>query len=301
MIIGRLARNPRPGAFARADKLDKMLKTLLLSDAGERGTYAHDGPQPIKSAAPGRWRPGDRDSKAMRFHVMQAEPSSVHRGVPHAGGVTERAKLCWPLAAALVAVPVVVASGCAREHVAGVYDTQSRVLIRIDHDADRDNRIDVRTYLRAGRGVRLEADVNGDGRIDRWEYYDERGQLTRLGRSSVGDGRQDTWVVQDGDVMRVDIATRRDGVVDRRETHERGVLVRAELDTNADGVPDQWQRFEQGRVRELQVDSDFQLGRPDRRLVYGATGTLDAIEIDPDGDGVFESQRLPAANPDGTP
>lgn len=111
-------------------------------------------------------------------------------------------------------------SACARPTVSGVYDRDQRTVIRLDDDHDADGRIDVRTYFHAGHPQRLEADVNGDGQVDRWEYYDDAGWLVRLGRASVGDGREDTWVRQDGEVMRVDIATLRDGVIDRREVYQ---------------------------------------------------------------------------------
>lgn len=188
------------------------------------------------------------------------------------------------------------ASACTRPTVSGVYDRDQRAVIRLDDDHDADGRIDVRTYFHAGHAERLEADVNGDGQVDRWEYYDEAGRLVRLGRASAGDGREDTWVRQDGEVMRVDISTRRDGVIDRREVYQRDVLARIELDTDRDGLPDEWQQFEGGRLRELRVDSAH-LGRPDRRLVYASNGSLERIEVDPDGDGRFVPQ-VPA---EGTP
>ncbi len=170
-------------------------------------------------------------------------------------------------------------------------------MIRLDDDRDGDGRIDVRTYFRQGRAERLEADVDGDGQVDRWEYYDDQGRLVRLGRASAGDGREDTWVGEDGDLMRVDISTRRDGVIDRHEVYQRDALVRTEIDGNQDGVIDQWQAFEAGRLRELRVDSGRTLGRPDRRLVYTPDGALEAIEVDPDGDGRF----VPMPKPDGIP
>lgn len=196
--------------------------------------------------------------------------------------VSERAKLyAAPLRggvatfAALVAVSL--AGGCARERVTPVYDPDTRTVTRLDYDADGDGRIDMRSYLQDGRGARLEADGNRDGRVDRWEYYRPDGQLDRLGTSSQGDGREDTWVVQDSNQMRVDISTRRDGVADRQEFHQQGVLVRAEMDTDFDGRADQWQRFENGKLRELLVDTE-RSGRPDRRLLYAANGSLERIE-----------------------
>jgi hypothetical protein len=158
-----------------------------------------------------------------------------------------------------------------------VYDAGGAIR-RIDYDTDRDGRIDMRAYLLSGRTVRIEVDGNGDGVVDRWEYYRVDGGLDRLGTSSESDGVEDTWVVQTGDQMRVDVSTHRDGIVDRRELHQGGALVRSEQDTNGDGRIDQWQRFERGRLRELLIDTTLASGEPDRRLLYADNGVLQRIE-----------------------
>ena len=188
--------------------------------------------------------------------------------------VSERAKL----RAVLVAVAI-SCSACARDRVTPVYDTAGTIR-RLDYDTDRDGHVDMRAYLENGRTVRIEADGNADGVIDRWEYYRADGQLDRLGTSSVSDGIEDTWVVQQGAQMRVDIATRRDGIADRHEFHDKGVLVRAEQDTNGDGRLDQWQRFDGGKLRELLVDTSRASGRPDTRLVYAGDGSLQRVDSD---------------------
>ena len=181
--------------------------------------------------------------------------------------VSERAKL---YAFLILAISV---AACERERVTPVYDSAGTIK-RLDYDTDRDGHVDMRAYLENGRTVRIEADGNGDGIIDRWEYYRADGQLDRLGTSSESDGVEDTWVVQSGDQMRVDISTRRDGVTDRHEFHDKGVLVRAEQDTNGDGRIDQWQRFEGGKLRELLIDTSLTSGRPDQHLVYANDGSL---------------------------
>src|SRR5262245_25683071 len=153
--------------------------------------------------------------------------------------VSEKAKLC---AGVLICMALV---GCARDRVTPVYDAGGAIR-RIDYDTDHDGRIDMRAYLANGQTVRIEADGNGDGVVDRWEYYGAGGGLDRLGTSSESDGIEDIWVVQTGDQMRVDISTRRNGVADRHELHEHGITVRAEQDTDGDGRIDQWQRFDHG-------------------------------------------------------
>jgi len=180
--------------------------------------------------------------------------------------------------AALVSVAISF-SACARDRVTPVYDSAGTIK-RIDYDTDRDGHVDMRAYLENGKTVRIEADGNADGIVDRWEYYRADGQLDRLGTSSGSDGVEDMWVVQQGDQMRVDIATRRDGIADRHEFHDKGVLVRAEQDTNGDGRLDQWQRFDGGKLRELLVDTSRASGRPDTRLVYAGDGSLQRVDSD---------------------
>lgn len=186
--------------------------------------------------------------------------------------VSERAKL-----SAVVMLAAFVTSSCEREQISPVYG-DAGVIRRIDYDTDRDLRVDMRAYVLDGRTVRIEADGNGDGLIDRWEYYRQDGELDRIGTSSQSDGIEDTWVLETGTDMRVDVATRRDGIVDRHEFHSNGQLVRAEQDTNRDGRLDEWQRFTDGRLRELLLDTSMASGRPNQRLVYRADGSLERVD-----------------------
>src|SRR5207244_1464969 len=116
----------------------------------------------------------------------------------------------WPMLLCLTV------SACARDRVVPVYDAAGAIR-RLDYDTNRDGRIEMRTYLVDGRPARLEADGNGDDVIDRWEYYGADGSLSRIGTSSASDGREDTWIVRNGDQVRMDISTRRNGVADRHE------------------------------------------------------------------------------------
>jgi hypothetical protein len=164
-------------------------------------------------------------------------------------------------------------AGCSMQpHAAGVYTPDTRTLVRVDYDYNGDGQTDVRTYMRDGTPTRLEGDTNGDGLVDRWEYYDASGALLRIGASTEGDGREDTWVRTVGHERHVDISTRRDGTVDRREVYRDDRLVRAQSDTNHDGRPDRWETFAGGAMTELLLDDARRDGRPTRRIVYGAGG-----------------------------
>ena|SRR5436190_21485280 len=188
-----------------------------------------------------------------------------------AWSVSDGAKLC----ALLIGAALMPA--CAGDRVSPVYDSAGTIR-RLDSDTDHDGRIDMHAYLFNGRTVRIELDGNGDGIVDRWEYYQPDGQLDRIGTSSEADGIEDMWVAQRGTQMRADIATRRDGVADRHEFHENGALVRTEQDSNGDGRIDQWQRFEGGVLRELLIDTTQSSGRPDRHFVYGRDGSVQRVD-----------------------
>lgn len=211
--------------------------------------------------------------------------------------VSERAKLYALIgrqyAAVALAFGIAVAcASCERPHVTALYDLDTHLVSRLDYDDEMSGRIAARTYFSSGRPVRLEVDPDGNGSIDRWEYYGADGSLVRLGRSSRNDGREDTWVTQSGYSMRVDISTRRDGFVDRREFHEQGELVRTEQDTNFDRLVDEWQEFDNGKLHILLIDTEQRRGRPDRRLVYGPDGSLTGFALDPDGDGQFTPEQI---------
>jgi hypothetical protein len=62
--------------------------------------------------------------------------------------------------------------------------------------------------------------------------------------------------------------------------------VRVEEDSDFDGRVDKWEQYRNGAL--VRMDLDLQgRGKPDRRLVYGADGSLDHVEIDPTGTGAW--------------
>ena len=178
------------------------------------------------------------------------------------------------------------------------YDPYTGRLIQLSADQDGDGRIDQWTYLDGTRPLRGEKDADADGRIDRWEYFDAQAALVTVGTSSRNDGIEDTWtwVARANGEGRVDLSTRRDRHIDRREYYLDTTLARAELDTNADGRIDRWDRYENTVLREVQFDTSFTAARADRRLLYDAQGRFTGAEADDDRDGQFE-RLVPGASP----
>jgi hypothetical protein len=224
--------------------------------------------------------------------------------------VSERAKLClvsvlpsnrWPyalraltLSAAAVGLIALGAIGCDRHRAATrsvtpVYDKATGRLTRLDYDPDGNGRVNVRTEMNGRHPVRSFIDQNEDGTVERWEYYDASGRVGKVGQASRQDGREDTWLHQgaDGAVVRIERATRGDGRVTRTEEYARGTVTEAREDSNGDGRLDRWETYRDGVLVVLALDTSRERGRPDRRLIYRPNGTLERLEEDATGNGVF--------------
>ena len=72
---------------------------------------------------------------------------------------------------------------------------------------------------------------------------------------------------------RIEISTRHDGKVTRIEHFRKDVLVSAEEDTDEDGRMDKWETFDGARLASVAFDTPHR-GTPDRRLLYGADGSV---------------------------
>lgn len=71
-------------------------------------------------------------------------------------------------------------------------------IVRVEEDTNADGRVDTKTFYEEGKKERAERDLSGNStstewRPDRWEYYDERGQVVRVGNDLDGDGLVDRW------------------------------------------------------------------------------------------------------------
>src|SRR5258708_37897236 len=109
---------------------------------------------------------------------------------------------------------------------------------------------------------RIEMERDGDGKIDRWEYYVDN-KLSRVGSSTRGDGVVDEWAYQRAD----------------------GSLERVETDTDRDGRVDKWENFDPPQkpggppvLRSVLMDPDSS-GRPTRRLLYRPDGSFNRSEM----------------------
>ena len=179
------------------------------------------------------------------------------------------------------------------------YDQSTGKLKELTYDANKNGRVDTWTEMDGTRPLRARIDRNEDGKLDRWEYYDEKGRLTKVGFSRSDDGRPDAWAFSgpDGKIVRIEISSVKDeSKIDRWERYEPkgaspdgvGALLQADEDTNGDGRPDKWETYEAGALKTAAFDENRD-GRADRRLTYSG-GTLALIETEPDASGGFATK-----------
>ena len=186
-----------------------------------------------------------------------------------------------------------------KETTKASYDPATGRLKELTYDANKNGRIDTWTEMDGTRPLRARIDRNEDGKPDRWEYYDEKRQLAKVGFSRADDGTPDAWAFSsaDGKVTRVEVSSVRDETkIDRWERYDpstahaggMGTLVDVEEDADKDGRPDKWESYDRGTLKTAAFDEDHD-GKPDRRLTYDS-GALVMIETEPDASGKYAKQ-----------
>lgn len=102
-----------------------------------------------------------------------------------------------------------------------------------------------------GQVVRVERDMNFDGRVNLWEHY-EHGELVEEEMSLDSADQVDVVVFySDGEMTRQKMASGFDGTFAIEKIYDSGgELLRVERDTSSDGQVDVWDYYEDGhRVR----------------------------------------------------
>jgi hypothetical protein len=163
------------------------------------------------------------------------------------------------------------------------YDPKTGRLVRLRYDTNANGKVEIWSYMDGARITRIDIDKNEDGLVERWEHYGPPGNtLIKVGFSRAQDGIEDAWGYPgpDGTVARIEVATRRDGRVNRVEFYEKDVMVRVEEDTDGDGKPDKWERFDGGRLASVDLDTT-KSGTPNRRLIHLPDGTTKLEHLGP--------------------
>ena len=185
-----------------------------------------------------------------------------------------------------------------KETTRPTYDKKTGRLTQLTYDRNKNGKIDTWTDMNGATPVQSRIDLDEDGKIDRWEYYDANGKLLKVGFSRKNDGKVDAWAFAgpDGKVLRVEISSTGDErKIDRWEHYDptrigadgdlSNALASAEEDTNGDGKPDKWETYENGTLKVVAFDENAD-GKPDRRMTY-ENGQLVLIESEPDATGAF--------------
>ena len=183
-------------------------------------------------------------------------------------------KRCLALASCIV-LACVVSAGCQRRsenrRIEPVYDQKTGKLQLLKYDSNGNGVIDTWSYMDGARAVRIDIDVDEDGKIERWEYYGASQKLEKVGFSRARDGKEDAWSYPGaaGAVERIETSTRRDGKVSRVEHFKADRLVAAEEDSDQDGKTDKWETYDGERLASVAFDTQHR-GTADRRLIYGS-------------------------------
>jgi hypothetical protein len=115
-------------------------------------------------------------------------------------------------------------------------------------DANGDGKPELTTVMSGGRQACRAMDLNHDGRIDRYAYYDRDGLLRRVESDYDRDGRIDEIALYRAGVLAEKHREMNlDGRLDAWVYYENGAPVKQERDTDGDGYVDEWWQYSPGK------------------------------------------------------
>ncbi|MEO6602146.1 MAG: hypothetical protein ABIQ16_19855 [Polyangiaceae bacterium] len=130
-------------------------------------------------------------------------------------------------------------------------------------DVNGDGKPDITIVLENGREVCRAVDLNFDGVIDSYSYFDASGQLRRRENDYDKDGQIDEIsLFKGGQIAEKDQSTALARHLDTWDFYQAGVLARTERDSNGDGVIDQWWEYPKPGCPLIHADVNND-GRPD--------------------------------------
>ncbi|MEO8920102.1 MAG: hypothetical protein ABI488_21970 [Polyangiaceae bacterium] len=130
-------------------------------------------------------------------------------------------------------------------------------------DTNGDGKTDVTIVREGGREVCRAVDLNFDGVVDAYSYFDSNGQLRRRENDYDKDGKIDEIVTfKSGQITEKDQSTALALHLDTWDFYQAGALVRTERDSNGDGVIDQWWEYPKPGCPLIHADVNND-GRPD--------------------------------------
>jgi len=130
-------------------------------------------------------------------------------------------------------------------------------------DANNDGKPDIFIVRDGSHEVCRAVDLNFDGVIDAYSYFDANGQLRRRENDYDKDGLVDEIsVFKAGQIAEKDQSTALAKHLDTWDFYQAGVLVRTERDSNGDGIIDQWWEYPKPGCPLIHADMNND-GRPD--------------------------------------
>jgi len=176
-----------------------------------------------------------------------------------------------------IGLPVILCLGCNAEvgaktaaDVGGGRDTRvvhepcdiaSKEAERLD--ANGDGRAEVTIVREGGRPVCQATDLNLDGKIDVYSYYDKAGGLRRREYDFDHDNAIDEIIeYRSGVPVQSERATLLANRLDTWDFYQNGVLARTERDSDADAQVDQWWEYPKVGCPMIHTDAN-QDGKPD--------------------------------------
>ena len=130
-------------------------------------------------------------------------------------------------------------------------------------DANGDGKPDITIVREGGREVCRAVDLNFDGVIDAYSYFESNGQLRRRENDYDKDGQIDEITTfKAGQIAEKDQSTALPQKLDTWDFFKAGVLTRTERDSNGDGVIDQWWEYPKPGCPLIHADMNND-GRPD--------------------------------------
>ncbi len=134
-------------------------------------------------------------------------------------------------------------------------------------DVNGDGKADLTTVKSGEREKCRGADLDFDGRVDMWTYFDDAGGLRRRELDFDRDGQIDEiQLFKSGVISEKHRASSLAHRLDTWDSFEAGKLVRSERDSDGDGRVDQWWEFANPDCPTIRSDVDGN-GEPDPTAV----------------------------------
>jgi hypothetical protein len=152
-------------------------------------------------------------------------------------------------------------------------DTESSDAVKVDVKSN--GHPSIIHVMKGGKEVCRAVDLNMDGAIDAFIYYDDQGRVRRREQDFDRDGRADEITIYENGQIKLKLReTNFDNKIDTWDYYENGRLVKRERDTDGDAIIDQWWQFNNpGNPKCAVVASDRNAdGKPDPDSVVDLCG-----------------------------